>query len=184
MTVLTMVGFRKQALEGGEYFVIESEAAVVGSCVTAICAALAPAPAPVAAPPAVRLGVDGAPLASAASIPVREEKLSLKQQARRDAEEREKNARLHAKRQREETKKQIAMDNHARRPASLEKTGASRRDRVRVATGPLQDRAVIGTTRAGAQARRELENHRGRHQGWQGHQHVPGKIRRRARRMR
>ena len=106
MTVLTMCGFRKQEIEGGEYFVVDT---LQPTCVAAVSRALSPA-AP-AAP--ARLNVDGTPMAS--HVPVHEEKLSLKQQARRDAEEREKQQRLASKRHREETKKAIEQDNHVRK---------------------------------------------------------------------
>ena len=73
MTVLTMMGFRKQTGEDGEdYFVVDK---LMPSCVSAVAAALAPA-APAAPRPApAALNADGTPKASSCCAP-QEEKLS------------------------------------------------------------------------------------------------------------
>lgn len=111
MTVLTMMGFRKQTEDGEDFFVVDK---LMPSCVSAVAAALAPAaPAPPRPAPAA-LNADGTPKASSCCAP-REEKLSTKQEARRLVEEQEKKQRQAAKRHREETKAQIKQDNHVRK---------------------------------------------------------------------
>ena len=85
MTVLTMMGFRKQTEDGEDFFVVDK---LMPSCVSAVAAALAPA-APAAPRPApAALNADGTPKASSCCAP-QEEKLSTKQQARRLVEEQE-----------------------------------------------------------------------------------------------
>ena len=96
MTVLTMMGFRKQTAEDGdEYFVVDK---LMPSCVTAVAAAL---------------NADGTPKSSCCAP--QKEQLSTKQQARRLVEEQEKKQRQAAKRHREETMKKIDQDNHVRK---------------------------------------------------------------------
>ena len=111
MTVLTMMGFRKQTAEDGdEYFVVDK---LMPSCVTAVAAALAPAaPAPPRPAPAA-LNADGTPKSSCCAPQT--EKLSTKQAARRLVEEQEMKERQAAKRHREETMKKIDQDNHVRK---------------------------------------------------------------------
>ena len=88
MTVLTMMGFRKQTEDGEEYFVVDK---LMPSCVTAVAAALAPA-APAAPRPApAALNADGTPKSSCCAP--QQEKLSTKQEARRLVEEQEKKQR-------------------------------------------------------------------------------------------
>eukprot|EP00629_Pelagomonadales_sp_RCC1024_P006637 CAMPEP_0119264458 /NCGR_PEP_ID=MMETSP1329-20130426/3533_1 /TAXON_ID=114041 /ORGANISM="Genus nov. species nov., Strain RCC1024" /LENGTH=240 /DNA_ID=CAMNT_0007264227 /DNA_START=88 /DNA_END=808 /DNA_ORIENTATION=- len=105
MSVLTMCGFRPV---GDDLVVTDFQSA----CAAAAAAALTPA-APAAPRPAPQLNADGTP-----KVVVKEAapaQLSLKQQARRDAEERAARDKAEAKRLREETKKQIERDNHARK---------------------------------------------------------------------
>ena len=84
MTVLTMMGFRKQTEDGEDFFVVDK---LMPSCVSAVAAALAPA-APAAPRPApAALNADGTPKSSCCAPQT--EKLSTKQQARRLVEEQE-----------------------------------------------------------------------------------------------
>ena len=101
MTLLATVGFETQGSR-----LVASGAPPAGAA-AAVARALAP-PAPLRVSP--QLNADGTP-----KVVVKEsqpEKLSLKQQARRDAEEKEAREKAEAKRQRLETLEKIKKDNH------------------------------------------------------------------------
>ena len=104
MTLLATVGFETQGSR-----LVASGAPPAGAA-AAVARALAP-PAPLRVSP--QLNADGTP-----KVVVKEsqpEKLSLKQQARRAAEEKEARDRAEQKRQRLETLEKIKKDNHARK---------------------------------------------------------------------
>ena len=103
MTLLATVGFETQGSR-----LVASGAPPAGAA-AAVARALAPPP--LRSSP--QLNADGTP-----KVVVKEsqpEKLSLKQQARRDAEEKEARDRAEKKRQRLETLEKIKKDNHARK---------------------------------------------------------------------
>ena len=103
MTLLATVGFETQGSR-----LVASGAPPAGAA-AAVARALAPPP--LRSSP--QLNADGTP-----KVVVKEsqpEKLSLKQQARRDAEEKEARDRAEQKRQRLETLEKIKKDNHARK---------------------------------------------------------------------
>ena len=103
MTLLATVGFETQGSR-----LVASGAPPAGAA-AAVARALAPPP--LRSSP--QLNADGTP-----KVVVKEsqpEKLSLKQQARRDAEEKEAREKAEAKRQRLETLEKIKKDNHARK---------------------------------------------------------------------
>ena len=104
MTLLATVGFETQGSR------LVAAGAPPAGAAAAVARALAP-PAPLRVSP--QLNADGTP-----KVVVKEsqpEKLSLKQQARRDAEEKEARDRAEQKRQRLETLEKIKKDNHARK---------------------------------------------------------------------
>ena len=104
MTLLATVGFETQGSR------LVAAGAPPAGAAAAVARALAP-PAPLRSSP--QLNADGTP-----KVVVKEsqpEKLSLKQQARRDAEEKEAREKAEAKRQRLETLEKIKKDNHARK---------------------------------------------------------------------
>jgi hypothetical protein len=104
MTLLATVGFETQGSR------LVAAGAPPAGAAAAVARALAP-PAPLRVSP--QLNADGTP-----KVVVKEsqpEKLSLKQQARRDAEEKEAREKAEAKRQRLETLEKIKKDNHARK---------------------------------------------------------------------
>ena len=103
MTLLATVGFETQG----------SRLVAAGAPPAGAAAAVARALAPPPLRSSPQLNADGTP-----KVVVKEsqpEKLSLKQQARRDAEEKEARDRAEQKRQRLETLEKIKKDNHARK---------------------------------------------------------------------
>ena len=103
MTLLATVGFETQG----------SRLVAAGAPPAGAAAAVARALAPPPLRSSPQLNADGTP-----KVVVKEsqpEKLSLKQQARRDAEEKEAREKAEAKRQRLETLEKIKKDNHARK---------------------------------------------------------------------
>ena len=103
MTLLATVGFQTQG----------SRLVAAGAPPAGAAAAVARALAPPPLRSSPQLNADGTP-----KVVVKEsqpEKLSLKQQARRDAEEKEAREKAEAKRQRLETLEKIKKDNHARK---------------------------------------------------------------------
>ena len=104
MTLLATVGFETQGSR------LVAAGAPPAGAAAAVARALAP-PAPLRVSP--QLNADGTP-----KVVVKEsqpEKLSLKQQARRDAEQKAAREKAEAKRQRLETLEKIKKDNHARK---------------------------------------------------------------------